>query len=236
MDGGKSEQPKERPQDSDLGVGAVPRDAAVARLLPRAEDARRLPQPAQSLVMQLTAEVERLEAELAAARAEAEALAARAEQDALTGLANRRGFERALARTLSYVQRYSATAALLYLDLDGFKAINDRRGHAAGDAVLKAVAATLVGHVRASDQVARLGGDEFALMLWNIGPEDAERKARAIEAMVAALPEGQDDSGQSELGASVGVTMISGDDTPAVAEARADRAMYVRKTARKAGR
>ena len=212
------------------------REIANARLLPRLDEARRLPQPAQTLVMQLAAEVERLEAELAAARAKSEALAARAEEDPLTGLANRRGFERELARTLSYVQRYTATAALFYIDLDGFKAINDRRGHAAGDAVLRAVAATLVGHVRASDRVARLGGDELALMLWNISLPDAERKAQAIEAMIAALPEGRDDFGQPELGASVGVTMITGDDTPAVAEARADRAMYVRKSARKGGR
>jgi diguanylate cyclase (GGDEF)-like protein len=236
MDGSKREQHKQPYPDQDAGSAAPRRDIASARAVPRLEEAHRLPQPAQSLVMQLSAEVERLEAELAAARAEAEALAARAEQDPLTGLANRRGFERELARTLSYVQRYAATAALFYLDLDGFKEINDRRGHAAGDAVLKAVAATLVGHVRASDRVARLGGDEFALMLWNIGPEDAEAKARAIEAMIAALPEGRNEAGQPELGASVGVTMITGDDTPAVAEARADRAMYVRKTARKAGR
>ena len=236
MDGSKTEQHSHQSPEKDAGNAAPRREIASARLMPRLEEARRLPQPAQSLVMQLSAEVERLEAELAAARAEAEALAARAEQDPLTGLANRRGFERELARTLSYVQRYTATAALFYLDLDGFKAINDRRGHAAGDAVLKAVAATLVTHVRASDRVARLGGDEFALTLWNISLDDAEHKARAIEAMVAALPEGQNGSGQSELGASVGVTMLSGDDTPAVAEARADRAMYVRKTARKAGR
>jgi diguanylate cyclase (GGDEF)-like protein len=241
MDGSKTEQHKPQYPDKEGGHKetaplAPRREATSARVVPRAEETRHLPQPAQTLVMQLSAEVERLEAELAAARAEAEALAARAEQDPLTGLANRRGFERELARTLSYVQRYAATAALFYLDLDGFKAINDRRGHAAGDQVLKAVAATLTSHVRASDRVARLGGDEFALMLWNISPEDAERKARAIEAMIAALPEGQDDTGHSELGASVGVTMITGDDTPAVAEARADRAMYVRKTAHKAGR
>lgn len=236
MDGSNTEQHKQQYPDKDTSPAPARRDAAATRMGMRLEDAHRLPQPAQSLVMQLSAEVERLEAELAAARAEAQALAARAEQDPLTGLANRRGFERELARTLSYVQRYAATAALLYLDLDGFKEINDRRGHLAGDAVLKAVAATLTSHVRASDRVARLGGDEFALMLWNIGQEDAERKARAIEAMIAALPEGRNDAGESELGASIGVTMITGDDTPAVAEARADRAMYVRKSARKAGR
>ncbi|ALK10500.1 GGDEF domain-containing protein [Blastochloris viridis] len=236
MDGGKSEQHRLHQQDRDLDAGAPRREVSTARQAPQPEDARRLPQPTQSLVMQLMTEVERLEGELATARAEARALAARAEEDPLTGLANRRGFARELARTVSYVQRYGASAALFYIDLDGFKAINDRRGHAAGDAVLTAVSATLVSHVRASDRIARLGGDEFALILWNIRPDDAERKARALEEMIAALPAGRNEAGEPELGASVGVTMITGDDTPAVAEARADRAMYVRKNARGGGR
>lgn len=200
-----------------------------ARLDP--EEMRLLPRPARSLLMRLAAEVARLEAELAAARGEAAELAARAAEDPLTGLANRRGFEAELARALSYVQRYGACAALFYVDLDGFKGLNDRFGHAAGDAVLVAVAHALAAHVRASDRVARLGGDEFALMLWNIAPEAAERKAHALEDLIAALPEGK-----GVLGASVGLTMLGAGDTAAAAEARADRAMYARKAARKGGR
>ena len=118
--------------------------------------------------MRLAAEVERLERELAAARSQMAALEARADVDPLTDVLNRRGFERELKRSLAYVKRYGPSAALLYLDLDGFKAVNDRHGHAAGDAVLKAVAMVLSRHVRASDVVARLGGDEFAVLLWNI--------------------------------------------------------------------
>ena len=207
------------------------RDPGARRAVPDLQDATQLPLPTRTMLMQLVAEVERLEAELAAARAESDQLAARAEEDPLTGLANRRGFEREMVRTLSYIQRYGAAAALLYVDLDGFKGINDRRGHAAGDAVLRSVAESLGDHVRVSDRAARLGGDEFALILWNISPEDAERKARAIEEMIATLP-----NTSGELGASVGVTMLSGDDTPAIAEARADRAMYIRKAARSAER
>ncbi len=79
----------------------------------------------------------------------------------------------------AYVKRYGTSAALIYLDLDGFKRINDRHGHAAGDAVLKAVAMVLDRHVRASDLVARLGGDEFALLLWNCAEADAHAKAQA---------------------------------------------------------
>jgi diguanylate cyclase (GGDEF)-like protein len=135
--------------------------------------------------MRLAAEVERLERELAAARSRMAALEARADVDPLTDVLNRRGFERELKRSLAYVKRYGPSAALLYLDLDGFKSVNDRHGHAAGDAALKAVAIVLNRHVRASDVVARLGGDEFAVLLWNIGEDDARKKALAIEAAIA---------------------------------------------------
>ena len=208
---------------------APPSAAARSPLDP--EEMQRLPRPARSLLARLAAEVARLEGELAAVRTEAAELAARAAEDPLTGLANRRGFENELSRTLSYVQRYGGSAALFYVDLDGFKAINDRFGHGAGDAVLVAVAGALSAHVRASDRVARLGGDEFALMLWNIAPDAAARKARAFEELIAALPQGR-----GGLGASVGFTMLGVGDSAAAAEARADQAMYARKAARKGGR
>src|SRR5690348_9772624 len=125
------------------------------------------PTPARAEAMQLAAEVARLERELAEARVQMAELAARAEIDPLTDVLNRRGFERELKRSLAYVKRYGASAALIYIDLDGFKLVNDQHGHTAGDAVLKAIAMVLSRHVRASDLVARLGGDEFALLLWN---------------------------------------------------------------------
>src|SRR5262245_14065263 len=81
---------------------------------------------ARAMSAALAAEVERLERELAAARAQVAELAARADTDPLTGIANRRGFERELKRSLAYVKRYGASAALLYLDLDDFKRVNDR--------------------------------------------------------------------------------------------------------------
>jgi GGDEF domain-containing protein len=130
-----------------------------------------------ALAAQLAAEVERLQGELAAARAEMAVLAAHAEIDPLTELLNRRGFERELKRAIAHGKRYGTRAALIYLDLDHFKPVNDRHGHAAGDAVLRAVAEVLTRHVRASDLVARLGGDEFAVMLWRLSEADAQRKA-----------------------------------------------------------
>jgi len=181
--------------------------------------------------MRLAAEVERLAAELAAARARVADLESRIDVDPLTEILNRRGFERELKRSLAYVKRYGAGAALIYIDLDDFKPVNDRHGHVAGDAVLKAVAATLLRHVRASDVVARIGGDEFVVLLWNAGEEAAAAKASALEAAVYATPVRW---GASTLvvGAAAGVAMVGPLDTPADVIARADAAMYARKAAR----
>jgi diguanylate cyclase (GGDEF)-like protein len=187
--------------------------------------------PAQrSDAMRLAAEVDRLERELAAARAQVAALESSAEIDPLTNVRNRRGFERELTRALALVKRHGSTAALVYLDLDGFKSVNDRHGHAAGDAVLKAVAAALSRSVRASDLVARLGGDEFAVLLWHLTEADAQRKARALEAVVAAAT-ATHAGATLAVGASAGVALLRPSDRPADVLARADRAMYTRKAA-----
>jgi diguanylate cyclase (GGDEF)-like protein len=190
--------------------------------------------PTQSDPMRLALEVARLEAELAAMRERVAELETRAESDPLTGVMNRRGFERELKRAGAYVRRYGGNAALVYLDLDGFKPVNDRHGHAAGDAVLKAVAVTLVGSVRASDTVARIGGDEFAALLWNLSTPAAQAKALALEQAVAAatVPWG---SGRLSVEASAGVAELSADQDPTQVVARADAAMYGRKRARRAG-
>lgn len=180
----------------------------------------------------LVAEVELLRAELAATRAQVKELEAKVESDPLLGIFNRRGFERELARSLAYVRRYGTPAALLYVDLDGFKAVNDRHGHAAGDALLRAVAAALQRNVRASDVLARLGGDEFALILWNLGEAEARAKAEALEAAVAAVGVPAGESVLS-VGASVGVAPLGALDGPADALAHADQAMYARKAARR---
>jgi diguanylate cyclase (GGDEF)-like protein len=190
--------------------------------------------PQRSAGMRLAAEVERLERELAAARTQMADLATRADIDPLTDVLNRRGFERELKRSLAHVKRYGTSAALLYLDLDRFKPVNDRHGHAAGDAVLKAVAAVLTRHVRASDVVARLGGDEFVVLLWHLGEADAERKARVLEAAIDRTTATHSGTALS-VGASVGAASLLPLDQPAEALERADRAMYARKAARKSG-
>ncbi|HEX5777390.1 MAG TPA: GGDEF domain-containing protein [Xanthobacteraceae bacterium] len=188
--------------------------------------------PKRSAAMQLAAEVDRLKADLAAARTRLAELETRVDEDPLTGLRNRHGFERALEQALAYVRRYKTPAALLYVDLDRFKPINDRHGHAAGDWVLGRVARLIAGHVRASDVAARIGGDELAVILWNVGVEQAVEKARSLETMIEN--ESFDYKNMKlSIGLSAGVAILAADDTVASALARADAAMYARKRSRK---
>ena len=180
----------------------------------------------------LRAEVERLKRELEDARDRIAELELRADVDPLLDILNRRGFERELRRSLAYVKRYGTAAALLYVDLDGFKAVNDRYGHSAGDALLKAVAAELAAHVRASDVVARLGGDEFGVLMWNAGKPQALMRARDLEMRIDELPV-KHGAATLSVGASVGVAMLSGELDAAALIDLADKAMYARKKERR---
>jgi diguanylate cyclase (GGDEF)-like protein len=182
--------------------------------------------------LRLAAEVERLASELEASRARISDLESRIDVDPLTETLNRRGFERELKRSLAYVKRYGANAALVYLDLDDFKPVNDRHGHAAGDAMLKAIAAALVREVRASDVVARIGGDEFVVLLWNLPDADAIAKAVELERAVYATPVRWGAS-TMVVGASAGVAFVGPLDAPADIMARADAGMYARKAERR---
>jgi diguanylate cyclase (GGDEF)-like protein len=197
------------------------------------EQANRAATEEADSLAQMRAEVGRLRSELAQAQARIAELEAHADVDPLVEILNRRGFERELNRSLAYVRRYGGEVALLYIDLDGFKAVNDAHGHAVGDALLKAVAGTLAGHVRASDVVGRLGGDEFGVLMWNIGEAQARAKARGLEAEIAAtrLPHGD---ALLTVGASAGLVILTPDATPESAIDAADRAMYLRKKERRA--
>lgn len=229
-----AKRPAARPQRKPVAL----RRPLAKPLRARADEQRDtdLPQRAKArpraAATRLAAEVARLAAQLAQSRAQIADLEASVDIDPLTGLLNRRGLERELKRSVAYVKRYGTSAALLFLDLDRFKPVNDRHGHAAGDAVLKAVAATLVRNVRASDLVARLGGDEFVVLLWNIGGPAAAAKAAALEQAIYSAPV---QWGRSSLvvGASAGVALIGALDTPADLLARADAAMYARKAERR---
>ena len=180
----------------------------------------------------IVGEVERLKSELAKAQRRIAELELRADIDPLLDIFNRRGFERELSRSLAYAKRYGSSAALIYIDLDGFKAINDRHGHAAGDALLKAVAREIARHVRASDVVGRMGGDEFAIVLWHVDGRLASAKARDLEALIERITLAHGEARLS-VGASAGVAPLRADMTTALAIDAADRAMYARKRERR---
>jgi diguanylate cyclase (GGDEF)-like protein len=183
-------------------------------------------------VTSLLAENERLKRELAVARARVGELEARADIDPLLDILNRRGFERELKRALSHVKRYGTQAVLMFVDLDGFKGINDRYGHGAGDLLLKAVARELIGHVRASDIVGRIGGDEFGVLLWRLEGPQATAKARQLEAMIAQVGISHGKA-RIEVAASIGIAPLVEDASPADIIAAADQAMYARKDERR---
>lgn len=179
----------------------------------------------------LGAEIARLRAEVAALTARAEAAEAAAEHDVLTPVLNRRGFVAAMTRTMAYCTRYKVPAVLLYLDLDGFKGVNDALGHAAGDAALVRVAELLLENVRATDAVGRLGGDEFAILLLNADMDAGREKAAGLK---QALEEADFrwEGAVASLGGSFGVRAFAGQTDVETWLAEADAAMWVRKRGR----
>jgi diguanylate cyclase (GGDEF)-like protein len=171
-------------------------------------------------------------AELLDKLAAAQALA---DRDPLVPVYNRRALLRELQRVVSYIERYRTQAAVLFLDMDGFKRINDEYGHAAGDAALAHVARLLLSQTRDSDIVGRVGGDEFAVVLANASAEEARRKAQGLATLIAETPciyEGV----RHPLAASIGIHAFTGEGLEAAESliARADEAMYAAKHAARA--
>jgi diguanylate cyclase (GGDEF)-like protein len=178
------------------------------------------------------AEIRRLKAKLAQAMVRIEQLQTSADTDFLLDIPNRRGFERELNRAVSYIKRYRAAGALIVLDIDRLKPINDTFGHGAGDQVLKAIARVLLRQIRASDVIGRLGGDEFGLLLWNLTEADAHAKAAALEGDIDRLSFVFDGRAVG-TGASTGVAVLGPQSDPLRALEQADCAMYVRKAQRR---
>lgn len=159
----------------------------------------------------------------------------RADRDVLAPVLNRRAFLREVTRAVGHVERYGRPAAVVYIDMDDFKALNDQFGHSLGDAALRHVGALLRANVRDSDQVGRLGGDEFGVILVETAADEAVAKAAALEAMIASQPLIFEDQ-THHLSASVGVHPIASLDSAETALARADEAMYAAKFAHRAAR
>lgn len=169
----------------------------------------------------LAAENAALKARVAALEARIEDLQRLADSDPLTPLPNRRHFLRAVAACVARVARHGTPAAVLFVDVDGLKAINDAHGHGAGDDVLIHIAWLLRQRVRGSDVVARIGGDEFGVLLEHVAPSAAAEKARLLARAVAETP-----LRGIPVAVSIGVAPLAAGDSAEAALARADGEMY----------
>lgn len=227
------------------GVSGIGRASAVYRRLQQRVDA---PAPAMPVrgpavvsellnelspklreaFLTLQAEAEELRRDLTAAKARIRELEQLVDQDDLVPVGNRRSFDRDIRRVLAEVDRHDLHAAVMFVDVDAMKRVNDNYGHAAGDLALVHVAATLRSHLRATDTVARIGGDEFAIILTHVVPEEAQAKARQLAAIVAEAPVAYS-GGFFNITVSVGIEMLeTGVDISHVL-ARADERMYADK-------
>ncbi len=161
-----------------------------------------------------------------------EGLARLARRDALTGAANRRAFDEALAREAARAARSGEPLSVALLDVDRFKQVNDLHGHAAGDAVLAAVAARAAGALRAGDLLARVGGEEFAILLPGADLARSAEAAERVRARVAEAPVPLPGGGAIEVTASLGcAALLPGEADGASLLARADARLYEAKGA-----
>jgi diguanylate cyclase (GGDEF)-like protein len=179
-------------------------------------------------VARLKAEVAGLQAQLEATRlalAEAERLA---DQDPLAPVANRRAFMRELGRMQAFSQRHQMATSLIYLDINGFKQINESLGHAGGDAALNHVVALLLANVRQSDVLGRLGGDEFGVILSGASLVLAVDKSDHLCRAISDTPfiwQGEN----IRLGIAAGAADVLGASTPEQVIRAADQAMFAHK-------
>lgn len=193
-------------------------------LTPRVRDA----------IMRLMGEVDVLRTELNRTKHRLAELERLADRDTLTPLYNRRAFVRELSRAMAHVERYGRPSALIYFDLNGLKDINDRHGHAAGDAALIQVGQILLDNTREVDVLARLGGDEYGVILSETDAQQAREKADMLADAIRRRPlhwEGK----SLPLDAAYGVYPLKPGEDPGSALAAADQMMYSHKLARRSG-
>lgn len=178
----------------------------------------------------LIEEISLLRGKVARLQERVEQLDQLAHRDSLIDLPNRRGFMRELERLIGRADRYDAKGAMLFVDVDGLKIINDTLGHRAGDEALIQIANMLSKGVRHSDVVARIGGDEFGILLENSDDGAAHETAGRLIDQISAC-EVMFEGEALPLGVAIGVGMIDAHDTAEMVMDRADEAMYARKAA-----
>ena len=175
-------------------------------------------------------EIRRLNAKIIQLEAHVCELEQLAHVDPLVGLPNRRSIFKDLERVIARLNRHGGTAAIIFVDVDGLKQINDRFGHPVGDAALIKIAQTLLETVRRTDTVARLSGDEFIILLPTVDELGAWNMALRVAEATVASPLNTN-SQQVALSVAVGVSTITAGDRPIDVISRADQAMYKIKTA-----
>jgi diguanylate cyclase (GGDEF)-like protein len=180
----------------------------------------------------LMREVELLRQELEHTSARLAELEKLADTDTLTPIANRRAFVRELNRVMSYAERYQVPTALLFIDVNGLKEINDSFGHTAGDLCLIHVADVLRDNIRSSDVVGRLGGDEYAVILTHASEQQANSKAELLSEKISQTPV-VFEAHAIRVQAAIGVYCFGPHEQLNDILARADANMYVRKRAMK---
>lgn len=217
------------PRNAALAAAPAASDVTAIMGIPENEFTPRV----RAAIMTLMAEVDRLRQDLDTAKSKMEALQGQADRDVLLPVLNRRAFVRELSRMLAFSERYGVPVALIYLDLNGFKPVNDSFGHAAGDAALAHVCDILSNNIRESDILGRLGGDEFGLILPKADMETAQRKAQALHEQLRKRPFAWQGT-ILQLSFSHGVTVMQTGQSATDAIAAADQAMYRAKRAQAA--
>lgn len=186
------------------------------------------PEADDALTKALRDDNERLTLEVSRLRLRLLEVERKADTDPLVPVYNRRAFVREVERAKTVMARYDILSCVVFFDLNGFKSINDRFGHAIGDELLRKVGNVLLSGVRSCDLVARLGGDEFGVLLFKTNVDEAKAKASALSCRVADqcvdLP-----TGNINVTAAWGVAPCESENTAEQILARADRNMYVAK-------
>ncbi len=184
--------------------------------------------PSLDKLASLSAENERLTLEMNNLRLQLLELEQTADTDPLVPVYNRRAFIREVEKARAVMSRYDLLSSVIFFDLNGFKAINDRYGHSIGDQLLRLIGDELLSNIRSCDLAARLGGDEFGVLLFKSSVDEASAKAASLACRIAEVSV-EMPTANVKVSTAWGVAPCEAEDTAEQILARADRAMYVAK-------